>query len=695
MTKEDFIELVDHDIGNSLQNHNEQIEKVSEWIDAYDGEPYGNEDPSRSQMVWKIIKKQGESLISNLAKPFLGAHEIVELSPLTYRDVFKTPIYSKVINHFWTKDFNSNKFIKATSRLMVKEGTAFIRVGWEKQVVEHSEEVSDLPEQVKQKFIDKGATIEKLSNGKIKITTKKILKNRPIAKPIRLEDAYVDPTADTFEDSEFFGYEYTTNLTEISNNPLYDEEAVKKLTRILESQDDRPVNRYEDSHEYNPYNAQFEDDPRKKVRLIEYWGEYDIDDTGVAEPVVGVVARYGDDRVVLNLRKNKLPGGFKPFICIPLIEDDFNIYGNALAYMIDDEQKFSTSIVRGIIDNMSQSNNGQKFIKKNALDSTNFDRMMNGERIVEINTPENIATAVMDGSFNQLPSDVYNTLGMIEQQAESLTGVSKFMQGIAGTEMKSSSSNFATMMSQSQIRLLDMTTSLTNGLRQMFKMWAQMAMEYLSDDEIFDITGVYIPEAKVKETKRLMLEYQIEELPRDAAEEVMMLIIREVDDMFNMKDLKYDVKMKVGTDGLKDVKIAQINMLMQQAGNLIEMQVVPPKVMGMLFADMAEAMDRPDIAREVLEFKPQPPSQLEQEMAQAELDKKKAEGAKDMALAESAAARAENERAKTKAGAAALDSEIAKKYADVGKTMSDIEKNRAEVAEKLRGDSNGQSTNKG
>jgi len=691
MNNQDFIDLVDHDISGSLQNHNDQIEKVSEWIDAYDGEPYGNEDENHSQMVWKLIKKQGETLISNLSKPFLGAHEIVELSPLTHRDVFKTPIYSKVINHFWSKEFNNNKFTKATSRLMVKEGTAFIRVGWEKQVVEHVEEVSDLPEQIKQKFIDKGAEITTLNNGRIKITTKNVLKNRPTSKPVRLEDVYLDPTADTFEDSEFFGYEYVTSLTEIEHNPLYDEEAVKKLRRILESQDDRTTNRYEDSHQYNEYNFEFSDEPRKKVRLMEYWGNYDIDNKGVAEPVVGVVARYGDDRVVLNLRKNKLPGGFIPFICIPLIEDDFNIYGNALAYMIEDEQKFATSIVRGIIDNMAQSNNGQKFVKKNALDAVNFDRMMNGERVVEVNTPENINTAIMDGSFNQLPADVYNTLGLIEQQSESLTGVSKMMQGLASTEMKASSANFATVMSQSQIRLLDMTTSLTNGLRQMFKMWTMMAMEYLSDDEIFDITGIYIPEAKVRETKKLMAEYQVEELPRDAAEEVMMIIIREIDDMFNTKDLKYDVKMKVGTDGLKDVKIAQINMLMQQAGNLIQMQVVPPKVLGMLFADMAEAMDRPDIAKETLEFTPQP-DPMAQEMAQAELTKKKAEGAKDMALAESAAARAENERAKTKAGVASLDAEIAKKYADVGKTMADIEKNRAETVDKLRGGQDGPST---
>jgi hypothetical protein len=690
MKNEDFIELVDHDMYGSMQKRNDQIEKVSAWIAAYDGEPYGNEDPSRSQIVWKLIKKQGETLISNLAKPFLGSHEIVDLVPNTHRDAFKAPIIAAEINHFWSKEFNSNKFIKSVARLMGKEGTAFIRVGWEKQVTERSEIVDALPPEIAQQFEAKGAIIETLEDGRMKITNRTILKNRPTAKPLRLEDVGFDITADTFEDIEFFWYEYVTSLSDLAQNPNYDEEAVNKLRRILDSQDDKQTNSYETSHKYNEYDFEFSDDTRKKVRLIEYWGNYDIDNTGVAEPVVGVVARYGEDRVVLSLRKNELPGKIKPFICIPLIEESFSIYGNALAYMIEDEQMFATSIVRGIVDNMAQSNNGTKFIRKGALDPINYDRLMNNELVVEVNTNDNIAQVLQDGVFNQLPSDVYNTLNMIEQQSESLSGISKFMQGLPSTEMKASSSNFASVMSQSQIRLLDMTTSLTNGLRQMFKMWAAMCQEYLSEEEIFDITGIYISEEKAKRTQQMAKEYGIDQLPPESQEQAMMLIMREINTMFNMKDLKYSVQVKVGTDGLKDIKIGQINMLMQQAGNLIQLQVVPPKVMGMLFSDMAEAMDRPDIAKIVQDFVPQP-DPMAQEMAMAELEKKKAEGEKDKALAANAMARTQSEMAEVQERIRGHKFDQANKAADTYKKVSDADANmvakQADATAKLRGDS--------
>ncbi len=645
MTNEELIDLVDHDISGAMSPHNDQVEQVSEWISAYDGDPIGNEDPSKSQIVWKLIRKQGETLISNLAKPFLGAHEIVDLDPLTSKDALKAPIYTKIVNHFWSKEMNNNTFVKSISRLAVKEGTTFIRVGWDKKVEENKEIVpGNIPQQMIERLMSQGAEIRKLEDGRLEIKKTKILHNKPTAKPLRLEDVYFDPTADSFEEIKFFAFDFVTSISELRNQEhLYPKEAVDKLEKEIASQDDNQHNSYEESHQYNRYSFEFQDNPRKKVRLTEYWGEWDFEGNGKTESGMCLTAKYGEKRVLIRMEKNKLPFKEKPFICIPLVEKEFSVYGDALASMIEDEQNFYTSIVRGIIDNMAMSNNGTKFVRKNALDSTNFQRMLDGERVVEVNTNESINATIMDGSFNQLPSDVYNTLALIENQSESLTGVSKMMQGISSTEMKASSANFSAVMSQSQIRLLDMTTSVTNGLRRMFYMWISMAVEYLSFEEIQDITGYYIPEMKVRETKRIATEMGLEELPEEQQREAMALVIREVEDLFNMKDLKYDIKMKVGTDGLKEIKIAQTNMLMQQLPGLIQMGAADPKLAQLLLGDMMENMDRPDLAKIAIEYQAQP-DPMQQEMQKAELDKVKSESTKNNALAGNAAGRTKNEQ---------------------------------------------------
>lgn len=673
MDNQELVNLIEHDLTGAQSKHNDQVSKIGEWIKRYNGEPYGNEDPARSKMVWKLIKKQGESLISNLSKQFLGTHQITDLVPITARDKFKAEIYGGVINHFWSKEFNSNKFIKTLTRLAVKEGTVFVRVGWEQDIKYDKQIVPDIPEEVIPQIENTGAKVTQLPDGSFEISKKTVITNKPTAKIVRLEDVYLDPTADTFEDLKFLIHKYTSDISTMKKQPhLYNDKAIKKLEQALKSNDDTPSDVIEESHQYNPTSFEFSDKARKQITLYEYWGEYDIDNTGITKPCVAVMARYGTTKVIVRLEENKLPFKSIPFVCIPLIEDEFNIYGIALADMIEDEQAFSTSIVRGVQDNMSMSNKSTKFVKKNALDPTNYKRLISGEPVVEINTHENITTAVMDGNFNQLPQSVYNMLGILDQQAESITGISKLMQGIPGTEMKAASSNFSAVMTQSQIRLLDMTTSITTGLRYMFRMWAQMAVAYLDDTEIQDITGIFLPEVKVKETKRLVAEYGIEELPPETQAKAMQLIIQEVNDTFDMGDFKYDVKMKVGTDGLKDIKINQINMLMQQAGNLVGAGVVPSTILGLLMADMATAMDRPDIAKMIEEYKPQP-DPMQQALTEAELKEKEANVNKDNALAENALARTRNVDAKTHKEMATLPEDKMQKMANVEKTYNDMD----------------------
>ncbi len=151
-----------------------------------------------------------------------------------------------------------------------------------------------------------------------------------------------------------------------------------------------------------------------------------------------------------------------------------------------------------------------------------------------------------------------------------------------------------------------------------------------------------------------------------------MLVAEEVDDMFNRRDLKFDIKMKVGTDGLKQIKIQNLNMLMQQLAPLAQAGNVPPDAIKLLVSDLADQLDRPDIARMISEYQPQisPEQQKMSELQMAELE---ANVQKDKALAANAMARTENERAKTKKDLAMTDAEMANKYADVATKMSSIE----------------------
>ena len=671
-------EVIEHDLADSKQLHDAVVEEIGDWIDEYNGEPYGNEVEGRSSLVWKLIMKQGEALISNLVKPFLGNFDIVNMDPMTEADVYKTKIAEKLTNHYWNKEFKPVRFLKTLGRVNVMEGTVFVRVGWNRETKERKETIplEAITEQMREQLGSKGAEFVENTDGTVTITVTKILSNHPTAKVVRGENVYIDPTADLFEELKFLIYEDVSSLGEISNDPIYDEEAVKRFRSLIRENDDKKYD--QEIHPYNPTDFEFLDESRKKIRLYEYWGKYDLYNDGKDVPVVAVMAKYGENNMVIRMEENPFPFKKIPFVCIPFYEDPFSVHGRALAAVISDEQKLSTSIVRGIIDNMSNSNNGVKFFKKNALDIVNLNRLKRGDKIVEINTQDSINTAVMDGTFNQLPQYIFGMLSMMDQQAEALTGVSKAMQGIPGSEIKASSSNFSAMMTQSQVRLLDVTTNITNGLKEMIEMWVAMMTQYVDDSEVKRITGIDIPALKQQETQRLAQQFGLDQLPPDTAMKAMVMVANEVEDMFDKSDFKYDLKIKVGTDGLKQIKIQNILMLMQQIGGLMESGTIPPDALKLLLADLADQLDRPDIAQMITEYQPQP-NPMAQKAAELELQKKSAEVKKDEALAANAMARTQNVASKTKKDTIMTDADMANKYADVAKKMAEVDQGDTET----------------
>jgi len=301
---QEIIDLIEHDLSGSKTFHDETIANVSDWIKAYDGEPYGNEVDGRSKIVYKLIKKQGEALISNIAKPFTGNYEIVEIDPIKADDLYKSKIDSAIINHFWQKEFDSLRFIKMLARVMVREGSAIIRAGWE---YEETEKTVKIP---KSKFTQSQLEKAKMANADIElddenviIKVKKVTSNHATATLVKIEDIYIDPTAESIEESKFIIHKKITSFGDVKKDPLYNEEALKRLEKVIDQNDDDYTDG-DNIHNYNTTDFEFSDKTRKKITLYEYFGEYDINDDGTNEQVVAVMAEYGDEKLSLEWKNH-------------------------------------------------------------------------------------------------------------------------------------------------------------------------------------------------------------------------------------------------------------------------------------------------------------------------------------------------------------------------------------------------------
>ena len=175
----------------------------------------------------------------------------------------------------------------------------------------------------------------------------------------------------------------------------------------------------------------FEDKARKKVLVYEYWGNYDVNNDGITEQVV--CAWVGD--TIIRLEDNPYPDKKPPFIVVPFSSIPFQMYGEALAENIGDNQKVKTAITRGIIDNMAKSNNGQIGIRLGALDLANRKKFLQGKNFEFKGTPADF----WQGSFNQIPGSVFDMLQLMNNEIESQTGVNAFSKGLTENSLDSTS----------------------------------------------------------------------------------------------------------------------------------------------------------------------------------------------------------------------------------------------------------------
>lgn len=383
--------------------------KISEWSDAFDGRPYGNESPGKSAIISKDIKKQAAWQHASIIDPFLASTDIVKITPVTAEDVKAARQSEIMLNAQFCRQFNRYSFMTKSVKVLEKEGTVVVQTGWDYQ----DEEVEvDVPLIGPNEYgIDSIIGTETIKETKVTV-------NKPTATVCRNEDIYIDPTCmDDMDKCQFVIYRFETDMSTLRQDGRY-----KNLEK-LRSQDGNDV----DFDGEDETNFMFEDDPRKKLVVYEYWGNYDMDEDGITEPIV--CSWVGD--TIIRLGTNPYPDKKPPFIVVPFNSVPFQMYGEANAELIGDNQRIKTAITRGIIDNMAQSNNGQKGIRKGALDVQNRRKFLRGENFEFNGTPNDF----WDGSYNQIPGSAFDMLGLMNNDIESITGIKGFSGGITGSSL--------------------------------------------------------------------------------------------------------------------------------------------------------------------------------------------------------------------------------------------------------------------
>ena len=554
LNKAELLKTLKADLSASETMQKEWLAKRETYRSETAGRPYGNETAGKSAIITKDIKKQLEWQLPSLAEPFLSTTSVITCEPVTFEDTLAARQNELLLNTQFCRKFPRYNFIMKALRILATEGTVIVRTGWDYE----GEDIETTIEEVQS--VDGEESIVTTT-----VTVPKTIINQPTATVCRNDDIFVDPTCmDEMSKCQFVVHRQEVDLSTLRADGRY-----KNLEKISTSSGTR----YGDYVPADRTNFTFKDEPRKKLLMYEYWGNYDVNGDGIAEPIV---CAWIDD-VIVRLQSNPYPDGKPPFIVVPYNAVPFQLFGEALAETIGDNQKVKTAITRGLIDNMAKSNNAQIGMRKGALDTTNRRRFLNGDNFEYNGTPSDF----WQGSYNQIPGSVFDMLSLQNNEIESQTGVKSFSNGISGTSLGNTATSARGAMDATATRRLSLVRNVAENLiKPLMRKWMSYNSEFLDEVEVIRVTNEkYVPVRR--------------------------------DDLAGVIDI--DVTISTAEDN--SARVQELSFLLQTMG-----PSQPFEINQLLMAKIAKLSRMPELEKQLLEFKPEP-DPLQEKLKELEIRK--------------------------------------------------------------------------
>ena len=598
--------------------HDAQESKITEWLDNLNvtGKAKIQTPKGNSAIVPKLIRKQAEWRYASLSEPFLSTDEIFNVRPVTWEDRDAAKQNELVLNHQFNTAVDKVKFVDEYVRAAVDEGTVIVRVGWEfieeeytgtfpkyefrvnpelgplhehiHQLMEESpsEYETDVPEELKQAHeltMEQGQPIEPVLVGEVEETRTRVIANRPTLEVCDYRNVIMDPTClGDIEKAGFVIYSFESSLSQLEK----EKGKYKNLDKInITNSSILGVPDHHSSEGSKTFN--FSDEPRKKFVVYEYWGYWDIDGTGIVKPFVA--AWVGN--TMIRLEENPFPDKKIPFIVEQYLPVRKSTYGEPDGALLEDNQKVIGAVTRGMIDLMGKSANGQTGVRKDMLDTTNRRKFDKGQDY-EFNANVDPRQGVFMHTYPEIPASAQFMLGLQNQEAESLTGVKSYSQGVSGQSLGDVAAGVRGALDAASKRELGILRRLSNGIIKIGRKMISMNAEFLTDTEVVRITNDEF--AVVRK----------DDLPGN-----------------------FDLKLSISTAEEDNNKAEQLGFVLQTVGPNSD-----PELVKMILSDIAKLRKMPDLAKRIESYQPQP-DPLAQEEAMLRIELLKAQINKENAQA--------------------------------------------------------------
>lgn len=517
---EPSVRVLKEDLDTSKYYHDQQVNKIKHWRDvlspSYSAEE--KKDRSRSHIKPKIVRRQAEWRYSSLSEPFLNTSRVFAVYPRTYEDEESARQNEIVLNYQFDTKLNKVKFIDELVKTVVDEGTAIVRVGWErnshidtKEVIDYECTVPDetdieqVEEQIKQyidfetsnprMYLDAPEELKKACESYKKDNIplvyyavsshleeiEKMDDNKPVVSILPPENVYIDPSCQGELDKAMYViYSFETSRSELLKAGLYSNLESINWDDLSLTTDEYHTNSNDDTVTANTMH----DSTRRRVVAYEYWGYWDINNTGELTPIVATWV----GNTMIRLAINPYPDNKLPFVVIPYLPVKRSIYGETDSELLEDNQNVYGAITRMMLDLMGKSANSQQGFAKGMLDAVNKRKFDEG-RDYEFNPSVPPQQGYIMHAFPEIPQSAFAMLQDQSNEAESITGVKGFNTGVNGDTYGQVAVGIRSALDAASKREMAILRRISKGITDIGSKIMAMNSVFLSDEEWIRISN--------------------------------------------------------------------------------------------------------------------------------------------------------------------------------------------------------------
>jgi len=390
-------------------------------------------------------------------------------------------------------------------------------------------------------FLESGIPNVAVQTGEEEQDVDRIIENRPVVEVLSPDNIYIDPSCNGDISKALF----VVNTFESNHADLKKQGRYKNLDLVEWNNPNDPYHKSS-----TPVGYKVSGENRNKVVVYEYWGYFDIDDSGELKPIVA--SWIGNTLIRLEL--NPYPDEKLPFIVVPYSPVKRELYGEPDAALLGDNQRILGAVTRGVIDLLGRSANAQHGFQKGMLDPANKIRYENGMDY-EFNQGQNPAMAMIEHRYPEIPGSAMNMIQLQNNEAEALTGIKAFSTGLNSTSYGDVATGIKGVLDAAGRREMAILRRLAQGIVEIGQKIISMNYEFLSEEEVIRVTNsefvlierkdlkgnfdldVDIATVEVDNQKAQDLGFMLQTMGPNMDTEVSMTILSEIAELKRMPDL--------------------------------------------------------------------------------------------------------------------------------------------------------------